>query len=89
VEKYFQDELPPERHCRKKFATCSVFAKVQVLFSTKRIHYFEKTPKLRVFWELPLFRSHSTSNLLPLTTLKKCNLFLLKKPVPFFKKPKI
>ena len=46
-----------------KFATFSDFEIIQVFFE-KPIYFFKKRPKFWKFWEILLFQSHSTANLL-------------------------
>ena len=50
-------------HSWKKTATCSDFEKIEGFFRKKNI-YFSKTAKFWTFWELLLFQSHFTANLL-------------------------
>ena len=47
-----------------KFTTFSDFKKFQDFFFEKPIYFFKKNPKFWTFWEILLFQSHFTANLL-------------------------
>ena len=68
-----------------KFATFSDFEKIQYFFS-KNPSIFLKKSQFWTFWEILLFQSHFTANLLPLAILKKINIFFRKTHLFFLKK---
>ena len=60
-----------------KFITFSDFEKIQDFF--EKTVYSLKKHKFRILWEIILFQSHSTANLLPLAISKKNQDFLVRK----------
>ena len=68
------------------FATFSDPEKIQYFFSKNPSVFLKKKTNFWTFWEILLFQSHFTANLLPLAILKKLNLFSRKTHLLFFKK---
>ena len=70
-----------------KPASISNFWKLQVFFS-ENASFLAKKPNFWKFWEILLFRSHSTSNWLTSTVFKKFK-FFSEKNVYCFEKPNV
>ena len=62
------------------------FWKILRYFLEKRIYLFWKNPKFWTFWEILLFQSHSTANLLLQRFLKNSRVFSQKTHLFFLKK---
>ena len=61
-----------------KIATFSDSEKIQYFFSKNPSVFLKKKHIFWTFWEILLFQSHFTANLLPLAILKKFNIFFSK-----------
>ena len=72
---HVKEKMPPGTHCRNQFPHVSILQNFKV-FSRKNYVFFPKNAKFWAFWEILLYQSHSTANLLQFDKKRNFRLYM-------------